>query len=155
GRVMATEQITGLAELAAADRAIGTAQRSVGLYAEAEATFRRALDAARTAFGPASLEVAEIENDLGMTYKDAGRFDDAADGCGRVRAILEGLDEADPDDLASLFHNLGGLAHARGDHAAAESLARRAVELRTAAVGPSDVSTLLDRSALAAILDGL
>lgn len=143
------------AEQAAALRAIGTRQRSIGLYAEAEASFRQALEAATAAFGADAVEVAELHNDLGMTFKYAGRFDAAAVAYDEVRSILERLPEPDPNDLAALQHNLGGLAHARGDLAAAEPLARRAVALRTSAAGPFDPSTLLDRSALAAILDGL
>ena len=59
------------------------------------------------------------------------------------------------DDRAAIYHNLGGLAHARGDNEAAEPLARRAIELRSAALGPRASATLLDRSAHAAILDGM
>lgn len=142
-------------EQAAAHRAIGTAQRSLGLWAEAESSFERGLRIARDAFGPGSLEVAELENDLGMTFKFAGRFDDAEAAYERVHSIFEALPTVDPSDLAALYHNLGGLAHARGDHVTAEPLARHAVELRSAAVGPIDVATLLDRSAHAAVLDGL
>jgi Flp pilus assembly protein TadD len=102
-----------------------------------------------------SIEVAAIENDLGMTFRYAGRFDDAERAYRRVQEIIEEQHPVDPSDLATLYHNLGGLAHARGDHAAAEPLARRAVEIRSIAAGPRAVSTLLDRSAYVAILAGL
>jgi tetratricopeptide (TPR) repeat protein len=111
--------------------------------------------AATRAFGDDSLEVAELLNDLGMTFKYAGRFADAAAAYDGVRAILESRADTDPGDLATLFHNLGGLAHARGDLAAAEPLARRSVELRLELVDRRDLAALLDRSAHAAILDGL
>jgi tetratricopeptide (TPR) repeat protein len=73
----------------------------------------------------------------------------------RARAILEALPDADPEDLAALLHNLGGLAYARGDFETAEPLARRAVEIRSRSAGPRAQATLLDRSAHAAILAGL
>ncbi len=136
-------------------RPFGTAQRARGLYLEAEQTFRSALASASVAFGPESLEVAELHNDLGMTYKYAGRFAEADEAYGRARAILEAMPDADPEDLAALFHNLGGLAHARGDFEAAEPLARRAIEIRSQALGERALATLLDRSAHAAILTGL
>jgi tetratricopeptide (TPR) repeat protein len=136
-------------------RALGTAQRTRGRYRDAEETFRDALTRAAGAFGPDSVEVAELQNDLGMTSKSLGRFDDAAEAYGRARAILEALPDADPEDLAALYHNLGGLAHAQGHFATAEPLARRAVEIRSRAVGPRARATLLDRSAHAAILSGL
>jgi tetratricopeptide (TPR) repeat protein len=141
--------------LARALRPLGTAQRARGRYREAERTFTRALDRASAGFGPASIEVAELHNDLGMTFKYVGRFGDAEAAYGRARAILEGLPDVDPEDLAALFHNLGGLAHARGDFETAEPLARRAVEIRSRSLGPRAPATLLDRSAHAAIVAGL
>ena len=89
-----------------------------------------------------------------MTFKYAGRFDDAERAYRQTRTILEAID-ADPEDLAALYHNLGGLAHVRRDFAAAEELSRRAIEIRSSALGPRHAATLLDRSAHAAILDGL
>jgi tetratricopeptide (TPR) repeat protein len=56
---------------------------------------------------------------------------------------------------ATLLHNLGGLAHARGDYAAAEAPARRAVEIRQAPLGINHPTVAADRAALAAILDAL
>jgi tetratricopeptide (TPR) repeat protein len=141
--------------LARALRPLGTAQRARGRYREAERTFTRALDHASRAFGPSSLEVAELHNDLGMTFKYVGRFVDAEAAYGNARTILEGLPDVDPEDLAALFHNLGGLAYARGDFESAEPLARRAVEIRSSSLGRRAPATLLDRSAHAAIVAGL
>jgi tetratricopeptide (TPR) repeat protein len=138
--------------LARALRPLGTAQRARGRYREAEQTFTRALDDASAGFGSASIEVAELHNDLGMTFKYLGRFGDAEAAYDRARVILEALPDVDPEDLAALFHNLGGLAHARGDFETAEPLGRRAVEIRTRTLGPRAPATLLDRSAHAAIV---
>jgi tetratricopeptide (TPR) repeat protein len=140
--------------MAQALRPRGTAERARGRYAEAGATFERARAFALPGFGEESLEVAELLNDLGMTFKYAGRFADAEHVYQETRRILEVID-ADPEDLAALYHNLGGLAHIRRDFAAAEELSRRAIEIRSSALGPRHVATLLDRSAHAAILDGL
>jgi tetratricopeptide (TPR) repeat protein len=142
--------------LARALRPLGTVSRARGRYAEAERTFETAVAAAGAGFGERSLEVAEILNDLGMTLKYAGRFAEAEAAYSRVEAILGSRTDVDPQDMAALFHNLGGLAHARGDFEAAEPLARRAIETRSGAVDQRDPAPLLlDRSAHAAILDGL
>ena len=73
--------------LAGAARALGTALRARGRYAAAERAFDRALAAAHVAFGAESLEVAEVLNDLGMTFKYAGQFDDAEVAYDRVRMM--------------------------------------------------------------------
>ena len=122
--------------LLAAWRALGTAQRMLGRYSDAEASFRAALAAATAAGATPGLEVASIHNDLGMTHKLQGRFAEAAGAYDAALAILGALPDTDPDDLASLWHNLGGLAHAQGDHQSAEPLARRAIEVRTARPRP-------------------
>lgn len=141
--------------LARALRAIGTAQRARGRYGAAESLFRRALAAATAGFGPHSIEAAELHNDLGMTFKYLGRFVEAEAAYSSAAAILDGLPDVDLEDLAALYHNLGGLAHARGDFATAEPLARRAIEIRAQAVDARAPALLLDRSAHAAILSGL
>jgi tetratricopeptide (TPR) repeat protein len=141
--------------LARALRSLGTAQRAFGDFREAAETFQRALRHANASFGRASVEAAELHNDLGMTFKYAGRFADAKDAYGQAQTILESLPDADPEDMAALYHNLGGLAHARRDYAAAEPWARRAIAIRSAVLGPKAPATLLDRSAHAAVLAGL
>lgn len=132
----------------------GVAHRARGRFTDAEIVLKAALNAAHAAFGPSSLEVAGVLNELGMTYKYAGRFADSEAAYQDARAILEAV-AYDHPDLASIYHNLGGIAHARGAFAAAESPARRAVELRERALGPDHVVTVLDRTAHAAILDAL
>jgi tetratricopeptide (TPR) repeat protein len=154
-RELAADDREGSDARQAAWRALGTAQRMLGQLGDAEASFHAALAAASAADGQLSLEAAVIHNDLGMTYKLQGRFAEAAAAYDAAGAILAAMPDADPDDLASLWHNRGGLAHAQGDHESAEPLAKRAIEVRTATLGPDHVATLLDRSAYAAILDGL
>ena len=137
---------------ATALRALGTAQRARGQYGTAQGTFARALACANSGFGEASLEAAELHNDLGMTFKYVGRFPEAEAAYEAARAILEALPDADPEDVAALLHNLGGLAYARGAYERAEPLARQAVEIRSDALGAAAPTSLLDRSAHAAIL---
>ena len=57
--------------------------------------------------------------------------------------------------IAALRHNLGGLAHSRGDLPTAERETRRALELHTKSHGAARPDTACDRSQLAAILSEL
>jgi tetratricopeptide (TPR) repeat protein len=94
-------------------------------------------------------------NNLGLLSKDLGRYDEAREHYLRAQAILERRGGAHPDDIATLYHNLGGIEHARGDYAAAEVLARRGLVLRASLGRADDCLLAADQVALAAILDGL
>jgi tetratricopeptide (TPR) repeat protein len=58
-------------------------------------------------------------------------------------------------ELADLYHNLGGLEHARGNYRKGEPLARRSVQLRARRHGADAIDTWLDRTAHAALLQGI
>ena len=94
-------------------------------------------------------------NGLAIVFKYTGRFDDAEALYRRALAILEGSGGARVLRRRLAPPHLGGLAHARGDYAAAEGPARRSVAICERAVGADHVDTAADRAALAAILDGL
>jgi tetratricopeptide (TPR) repeat protein len=128
--------------------AAGHARRVQGDYAAAERVLRQAL---ATADGdPLAVDAL---NGLAVLYKYMGRFDDAEP---LLRRALEVAERAElPDVKATLLHNLGGLAHARGDYHAAEAPARQAAEIRQATCGPDHPAVAADRAALAAIVDAL
>ena len=90
-----------------------------------------------------------------MLAKDAGDFAAARRHYRRALAIVSAHRADSALELADLYHNLGGLEHARGRFAAGEPLARRAVRLRARRHGADATVTWLDRTALAALLDGL
>jgi Flp pilus assembly protein TadD len=115
--------------------------RERGRYGEAEPLFRQAL--ALDPDDPATL------NGLAVLCKYNGRFDEAEQLYRRALPLVAG------DDLATIYHNLGGLEHARGRYAQAEPYARRSVELRESALGPDALEVAADRAALAGILSGL
>ena len=152
------EGLSGPPELALlrvrALESLAASLRIQGRYHEAETVFRRALAEAEEEFGPSSGPVADVLGGLGVTFKYAGRFDEAESLFRRAIAIVESGD-ADPSALATLYHNFGGLEHARGNYEAAEPLARRSVELREQAFGPAHPDAAADRAALAAIVDAL
>lgn len=104
---------------------------------------------------PQSALHIRLLNCYGVVCKYRGAFREGA------RAYLKALRLArhryTPDNsvLATLYHNLGGLEHARGRHRRGEPFARRAVALRERALGTDHLDTARDVAALAGILDGL
>jgi tetratricopeptide (TPR) repeat protein len=65
-------------------------------------------------------EASGALNNLGVLGKFAGRFDEAAECYRRALAILEYHYSKDCAEAASIYHNLGGLEHARGRFAEGE-----------------------------------
>jgi tetratricopeptide (TPR) repeat protein len=126
--------------------------RGLGAYAAADRGFRTALGEVKRAFGRDDLDVASILNNLGVLRKYQGRFAQAAAFYKRARPLLEKA--GDREALATLFHNLGGIDHARERYAAGEPHARRSVQLREAVLGPNHVTVAADVAALAAIVEG-
>jgi tetratricopeptide (TPR) repeat protein len=114
---------------------------------------RAAAEAASRDAGDSSLESAYACNRLGIASKFAGRFDEAEAAYARALPIAESALEAEPDLLASLLHNLGGLAHSRGLYAEAEPFARRGLALREERCNDRP-GVAADQAALAAILEG-
>ena len=93
-------------------------ERLEGDFAAATARLSAVLDQASARLGEASRAVVSAASALGVVYKYASDFD-ASEAAYR-RAVTAARDLADRDPLleAGLLHNLGGLAHSRGDAAA-------------------------------------
>jgi tetratricopeptide (TPR) repeat protein len=130
---------------------LGTAVRSAGRYDEAEPWLRRAVDLAEVGQAVSPAVVAGALNNLGVLYKYSGNFDESEHLYQRaLRLVPENSTLA-----ATLYHNLGGLAHSRGRYVEAEAPGRRAWEIRAVLMGRDHPDTLADACAYAAILDGL
>ncbi|HVZ75344.1 MAG TPA: tetratricopeptide repeat protein [Polyangia bacterium] len=130
--------------------------RALGAYAVAERGFHAALAETKRAFGPRDLDVASLFNNLGVLRKYQGRFDEAVVFYKQALPMLVAAAKRDGDTgpLATLYHNLGGIEHARGRYAAGEPWARKSVALREKAHGPDDVTVAADVAALAALVEG-
>ena len=134
-------------------REAGHRETEAADYAAAELDLRRALALSESALGPYDLETARTLNDLGMFAKYTARFDEGAADYARALTIAAGA-AGDVLLVADLYHNLGGLEHARGRFAAGEPLARRGLAIRLRERGPDHPDVAADRAALAALLDG-
>jgi tetratricopeptide (TPR) repeat protein len=144
-----------------------TAARVRGRYADAQRMLREAIDLVgeRTSSQTGDAEpdgaedraflLAHLHGELGVLHKFRGDIEASRSSYATARALL--LDAGGPDhpDRGTIEHNLGGLEHAAGNHAAALMHASRSVEIHAATLGDDHLATILDRSALAAILDAL
>ena len=136
-----------------AEAARASVFRSQGRLSEAEAGCRRALALAEARLPPGDLLVAATLNSLGVVHKFQARYAEAEPLYQRALVIAKAAGSS--GDEATLLHNLGGLAHSRGDFATGEPLARRSVELREELLGPDHPTTAADRAAWGALLEGL
>lgn len=103
--------------------------------------------------------LAATLNAAGLVCKQLAQYDEGRALYERALQVLQTHRDDDDlslsSDIATLYHNLGGIEHARGNYAAGEPLARRAVEMRTRLLGPGHRDVAADMIALGAILDGL
>ncbi len=126
-------------------------ERMAGDFAAAEARLHAVLERASATLGEASLAVVSAANALGVVYKHAADLDAAEAAYRRALTAARGLPDLDPLTEAGLLHNLGGLAHSRGDAAAGIPLAERGAALRVQALGPDHPDVACDLNALGAL----
>ena len=128
-----------------------------GDYRLAETHLREALKLARNKNGLSSTACPALWNELGMVCKYLGKFDKAESYYRRALQRARALQKTPSREffLANLYHNLGGVEHARRRFSRAESYAQKGLRLRLDCAAPESVAVAADRAALAAILDGL
>ncbi len=124
----------------------------LGRYPEAEEAARQALELGRAQLPAEDPERVGLWNTLGVARKYRGDYDGAAQAYARA---LELLQEREGPEAAALYHNLAGLAHARGRFAEGEEPARQALALRTAQLGEDNPGLALDLHGLASILGSI
>jgi tetratricopeptide (TPR) repeat protein len=135
--------------------ALGTQDRLEGRYHDAHRRLGEAVARAVDVAGEDSVMVACLRNDLAVCCKYLARFDEAEGLYGQAMATLEARLGPGDAEVAGVWHNLAGLAHARGDHPTAVVRGRRGLAIRVAALGEDHLDVAADRAALAPILDGL
>lgn len=97
---------------------------------------------------------AGAHNAAGILAKDRGRYDEAELHYRTALALGREVFGDDSHHLASVFHNLGGLEHARQRYTVGAPYARRAVALRERAWGSHSTQVAGDQAVLAALLTG-
>jgi len=133
--------------------------RENGQYDQAAPILSKALALAEQTRGPDQMLLAATLNQIGIRDKYAGQFEDGEKAYQKALTIVEAAVKDNYSTsaeslLADIYHNLGGLDHARERYAHGEPFARRSVEIRERLLGPNDPATLADIAALAALLEG-
>lgn len=127
-----------------------SAYRAAGHYREAR---RFAQAALRRAPDPAWQAAAHTE--LGVIGKFAGHFAEAERNYRAARPLIAKLYGTESREMATYWHNLGGLDHARGRWKAGERASRRSVEIGRAVLSVDDLELHAHEVAYAALLDEL
>ncbi|MFI0206987.1 MULTISPECIES: tetratricopeptide repeat protein [Streptomyces] len=133
---------------------LGSVFSAQGRYVEAEHMLRAALEQAERE-GAHGSAILSFRNELGMVCKYTGKFTEAEKLYRQALAETVELFGPDHSHVASIYHNIAGLAHARNDFAGAEEPARKGIEIRMRALGEDDIAVAADQAALAPILLGL
>ncbi len=132
---------------------LGDTARLAGRYPDAARFLTEACDIVDTEdLDP--IRKGGVRNLQGILAKDTGRYADAGTHYAAALALLEPFLGPDSPQLASLHHNLAGLAHAQGDYLAAEPPARRALQLRRQIKPPDKAGLAGDIGVLGAVLVG-
>lgn len=132
----------------------GDRERLAGRYERAARQIQRGLVLLRNGGPLGEACRARLLNRLGMVYKYQGRLGLSGRAYCRAFRIATKLFPEDHSLLATHYHNLAGLEHARGRYAEAEPLARHGLAIRERVVGPKHPAVGRDLAALAAIVDG-
>jgi len=133
--------------------ALGDVHRRAGRYDQVGPVLDRAIRLVEHGDPGGSQPLAALLTVLGMTAKELGEFDRAADYYDRVGRIHQEFG-ATHANAAALAHNLAGLAYAQQMFRQAESHARDAVALRQRVPGRSKVALAEDVAVLAAAIAG-
>jgi tetratricopeptide (TPR) repeat protein len=134
---------------------IGEICRTLGDFVRAEVSLKEALRIVAAEFGEASEEVANARNNLAVLYKACGRFDEGLHLYQKALETVVKLNDEDCLACSVIYHNVGGILHAKGDFTGAEPPGRKAWEISRRLLGERAPQTLFDAVAYAAILDGL
>jgi CHAT domain-containing protein/tetratricopeptide (TPR) repeat protein len=126
-----------------------------GRFLEAEAAYRRSIDALTAGQGGAddrSALLATALKGLGKVLVDRGRYGAAATAYAQAEAIMVARGDSDQTLLAEVLHDRAELQATLGRHADAELLYRRALKVREAGGGRPDARMAASLVGLAALL---
>src|ERR1700733_6420345 len=129
--------------MAASLRRQGLRLTTKGEYSTATRIFRRALRLASSIGTCDPLLLISIFNDFGVLCKYTDRFAEAKRMYLRALMLIDRLDEGSKDEgfVATLYHNLAGIAHAQGRYGEGLKHARRGVRIRRR-IRPRDAVSL-------------
>jgi tetratricopeptide (TPR) repeat protein len=133
-------------------RSLGDLYRFVGRYRESESALQTAFRIADKVYPPEAVERWLLLNSRAVLYKYSGRFTEAARLYDKALKLLTKINRGHETDIATIYHNLGGLEHTRGRPAIGERFARKGLAIRRRVTSPGDPDVAADEAALAALL---
>src|SRR5438874_9317275 len=133
-------------------RQLGLVATRRGDYATAESWLLEAVDAARALERPDAVEVASGLNLLGLLYKFSGKFDAATDAYTQAQELLTKAGCPSHPFMATLLHNLAGVAFSRGDYEQGERYANDSIAMRTRLYGAGHPHVVADVAGRGSIL---
>ena len=134
---------------------LGRIERIQGHYAQAEQTNLRGIHLAESQGLIHQPLWGKLVNELAIVYKYWGKFDAAEQ---MYQCLLSVFIEQYGEHhlkVATIYHNLAGLEHARRRYSTAEPLARKSYQLHVELLGKQHPKTIADGAALGSILHGL
>jgi len=128
-------------------------QRDQGLTADADASFRRALDVWEKASGKSDVEYARIAAGLGRLLLLERKYPDAEPLFEQAIAIREKKLGPDSLELADVLQSYGVTLHDERKYPDAEKIYRRAIDIRAKSSKPDDPVTATVINNLAVLFD--
>lgn len=125
---------------------------ALGKYSAAEVAFRAGTRSANALKSHDPQLLVALLNDLAVLYKYTDRLAAAQQTYQRAFRILNASEHADADSIATLYHNLAGVAFAKRRYRLALRQARLGIKIRKAARPVDVVALACDEAAFAAIL---
>jgi serine/threonine-protein kinase len=148
-----SEELAGQPALQAEMLAVlGSIDRKLGLYEEAAARFRRALDLERQLHGPRHPNVAARLHDLGNVEIDRSRLEQAEALHREALALRRDLFRPRAPEVARSMAALANALNARGEYEEAERLQRQALAIDREQLGADHAEVANDLENLATIL---
>jgi eukaryotic-like serine/threonine-protein kinase len=120
---------------------IGHAYQNLAVYDKAERHYRRAWELQANLLGPDQPETLELRNDLVWVVLEQDRPEVESMASDALAACSRALGEENPVTGRAVY-NLGSAYVMRGNHAAAEPILRRSLQILNSTLGPDDTRTL-------------
>lgn len=115
--------------------ALATALDNLGREADAMPVYEQAIKDLEGMEPPDLRTAAQLRNNIAFNYKRANKLPLAEQHYLRALEIMESTD-ADSEDIASIYNNLGGLYYAAGFAGQAKEMFEEAMSLRISLLGP-------------------
>lgn len=152
GQILTQRELAGDPELEAAIAVVlGTIQRRLGNYTEADSLLTRSLALRRTLPGDHRLDVARSQHALGQLFVDRSEYEQAE---GYFRHAIAAVEESGTDAapwLASMKNDLGALLYYRGRYDEAENVLREVLATRSEREDDPDLAYTMNDLALVLI----